>query len=136
VIGSVPGGSRSASGQLLISDNVCALYDQTQVHKTGSTIPIKLELCDPAGSNLSSSSIVVHATSLHFLSGSVPDVTPIDSGAANPDNDFRFDSALAAGGGYVYNLSTTGLAAGQWALDFTVSGDPTLHSVQFIIKNS
>jgi hypothetical protein len=136
VTGTVPGGSRSTGGQLLISYNICALYDQTQVHKTGSTIPIKLELCDAAGHNVSSSSIVVQASKLHLLSATGPDVTPVDSGNANPDNDFRFDSTLGNGGGYIYNLSTAGLAAGQWAIEFAAGDDPTHHTVQFIIKKS
>jgi hypothetical protein len=134
VTGAVPGGSRSASGQLLISYKICALYDQTQVKKAGSTIAIKLELCDAGGRNVSSSGVTVQATYLMYLSGSVPNVTPDDSGNANPDQDFRFDGSLATGGAYIYNLSTKGLSPGQWGLFFTAGADPTPHSVDFLLK--
>ena len=43
---------------------VCLLYDLTKAAKAGSTIPIKIKLCDDAGTNLSSASLVVHATNV------------------------------------------------------------------------
>ena len=133
VTGAVPGGGRSAAGDLKIAFNVCVLYDQTQVKKSGSTIPIKLQLCDAHGVNVSSPNIVVHAVYLQYLSGSVPNVTPDDSGNANPDNDFRF-VGIGTTGGYIFNLSTKGLAPGVWAMFFTAGSDPTFHSVQFVLK--
>jgi hypothetical protein len=55
-------------------------------------------------------------------------------GNANPDNDFRFDSSLGVGGGYIFNLSTKGLNPGTYRLQFTVTGDPIGHSVLFGVK--
>ena len=52
-----------------------------------------------------------------------------DAGNANPGHYFRFDS-----GGYIYNLRTAGYAPGTYTLGFTVGGDPTPHTVQFVIK--
>ena len=55
----------------------------------------------------------------------------VRAAAANPDFDFRYDASLP---GYIYNLSTKGLATGTWALNFTIPGDPTSHSVQFDVR--
>ena len=133
VTGAVPGGGRSANADLVIAYNICVLYDQNQVKKVGSTVPIKLQLCDANGSNVSMASIVVHALSLQYVSGSVPNLTPDDSGNANPDNDFRF-TGIGTTGGYIFNLSTKGLASGTWDLIFTAGADPTFHSVQILLK--
>ena len=134
VTGAVPGGGRSAPGDLKIAYNICVQYDQTQVKKAGSTIPIKLQLCDANGANLSAPNIVVHATYVMFVSGTVPPVTPDDSGNANPDNDFRFDGTIGTTGGYIFNLSTKGLFAGAWSLHFMAGADPTDHSVGFLLR--
>ncbi len=109
---------------------VCPLYDPTKAHKAGSTIPIKLQLCDNSGNDLSSSSITVHATSVTLVSTSVSGVVQ-DSGNANPDGDFRFDSSLGNTGGYIFNLSTKGLVPGTYSLSFTVTGDSFVYAVLF-----
>jgi hypothetical protein len=54
-----------------------------------------------------------------------------DSGNANPDLDFRYDAAL---GGYIFNLSTKGYAAGTYALRFTAGADPTTHTALFAVR--
>ncbi|MBK5294234.1 MAG: PxKF domain-containing protein [Acidobacteriia bacterium] len=113
--------------------NICLLYDPTKAVKSGSTIPIKLQLCDGTGNNRSGANIAVHAISLTRVSdSSLGDVQ--DSGNANPDNDFHFDSALGGTGGYIFNLSTKGLAAGTYKLTFTVTGDSLSYAVQFQVK--
>jgi len=112
--------------------NICPLYDQTRALRSGATFPIKLELCDANGNDISSPSIVVHATGLVATSGFSGPVD--DSGNANPDNDFRFDSTLGSTGGYIFNLSTKGVASGTYALQFTAGNDPMMHSVTFGVK--
>jgi len=109
------------------------LYEQTKAVKSGATIPIKLQLCDASGANLSSPSIVLHATSLVQLSTNTSEVVQ-DAGNANPDSDFRYDPALGGSGGYIFNLKTTGLATGTYRLSFTVSGDSATYSVLFQVK--
>jgi Beta-propeller repeat len=112
---------------------VCALYDQSVAVHLGATIPIKLQLCDAAGTDVSSSGVVVHATGLKLISTSTPaDVE--DSGNSNPDDDFRFDSTLGATGGYIFNLKTSDLSSGTWGLSFTATGDPVAHSASFAVK--
>jgi hypothetical protein len=116
-----------------VSYAICPLYDQTKAHSSGSTVPIKVSLCDAAGNDVSSSATVVTATGLVETSTNAPGV--LDStGGANPDNNFRFDPTLGTSGGYIYNLSTRGLTTGTYAVNFTVSGDPMPHSVQFEVR--
>jgi hypothetical protein len=99
--------------------SLCLLYDPTKSAKQGSTIPLKFQLCDANGNNLSSSSIVVHATGITKVDNTASGVLD-DSGNANPDYDFRYDPTL---GGYIYNLSTKSLTTGTWKVAFTVGGD-------------
>jgi len=108
---------------------VCPLFDQTRSVKSGATFPIKLQLCDTNGNDLSASVIVVHATSVTAISG-VPGTLDAP-GNANPDNDFRFDATLGPTGGYIFNLSTGGLASGTYSLQFTAGSDPVTHTVNF-----
>ncbi|MGI8836906.1 MAG: hypothetical protein ACR2H4_09750 [Pyrinomonadaceae bacterium] len=60
----------------------------------------------------------------------------VDSGNANPDYTFRYDSTLGgAGGGYIFNLSTKSLAAGQYVLSFYVGSDRSFfYTVKFEVK--
>jgi hypothetical protein len=111
----------------VIEYNICAQYDQTRSVHSGATYPIKLELCDVNGNNVSSGNVVVHATQITATSGFSGPVD--DSGNANPDNDFRF-----VGLGYIFNLSTVGLASGSYMLQFTSGSDPVTHSVGFGVK--
>ena len=112
-----------------VAFGVRTVFDQAKPHRAGSTIPIKLQLIDSAGNNVSGGSIVVQATQLALVASTAASA-PDDAGGANPDSNFRFDSSLA---GYIYNLRTDGLAAGTYRLSFIATGDPTVHSVQFVI---
>jgi hypothetical protein len=120
--------SASGSGTLTVGYGIVALYDQTKVHHSGSTIPIKLEIVDANGNNLSSAGTVVTAVGISLVSTTTYGAAE-DAGNANPDNNFRF-----TGDSYTYNLKTTGLATGVYNLYFRVGTDPTLHTVQFQIQ--
>jgi len=111
---------------------ICAQYDQTRSVQGGATFPIKLQVCDANGNNLSSPSTVLHATAIIAASGAAGPVQ--DSGDANPDNDFRNVGGAGQNSGYIFNLSTSGLATGTYALQFTVTGDPALHTVFFGVQ--
>jgi predicted extracellular nuclease len=120
----------SDTATLSVSFNICLLYDPTKAVKSGATYPIKIQLCDGNGSNVSSAGIVLHAVNIQQVSSSAyGDV--ITAGNANPDNNFRFDSS---GGFYILNLKTTGLSTGTYKLYFTAGDDPVLHSVEFQVK--
>jgi hypothetical protein len=116
-----------------ITYGVCVLYDQTKAVQSGSTIPIKVELCNAGAADLSTAAIVVTATGVTRVSTSAAGALEA-SGNANPDNNFRFDSTLGSGGGYIYNLSTKGLGTGTYALTFRATNDPVAHIVQFQVK--
>jgi len=130
-----PGGLTSSNynitfvdGTLYVGFNICLGYDPTKSKQSGSTVPIKIQLCSASGANLSSASIPVRATYVVRVTTNTP--APLeDAGNANPDDNFRFDA-----GSYIFNLKTTGYATGTYLLGFTVAGDPTTHTVQFSIK--
>ena len=113
---------------------ICPLYDQDKAHRLGSTVPIKLQLCDAAGTNLSAAGIAVQATGLTKQDNTVSPVE--DSGSANsPDDNFRYDAMLGGDGGYIYNLSTKDLSTGTWVLSFTVNGVAhSTYTVRFDVK--
>src|SRR5215831_9522410 len=112
---------------------VCLLYDPIKAVNSGATIPVKLQLCDASANDLSSSSIIAHATSVTQVSTSIS-VPVEDSGNANPDNDFRFDATLGATGGYIFNLKTTRLTTGTYNLNFIVTGDTATYAAPFQVK--
>ena len=118
----------SDTATLSVTFNICLLYDPTKAVKSGATYPIKIQLCDINGNNVSSADIVVHATNVQQVStlamGEV-----ITSGNANGDTDFRFDN-----GSYILNLKTTGLSTGTYKLYFTAGADPVTHSVEFQVR--
>jgi sugar lactone lactonase YvrE len=116
-----------------VTYGIFPLYDPTKMVNSGAVIPVKLYLGDVNSMDVSSASVVLHATGLTLASTGTSGVL-MAAGDANPDMDFRFDPTLGPSGGYIFNLKTTGLTTGTWQLSFTVSGDPVTHSVSFQIK--
>jgi hypothetical protein len=135
-----PGGLTSAnyaitfkSGTLKVGYNVCALFDQSKSAQSGSTLPVKLQLCDASGADRSSASTAVQVTGVVMVTTQAPQALN-DSGSANPDLNFRYDAALGPSGGYIFNLSTKGYPTGTFLLNFSAAGDPTPHAVQFSVR--
>jgi hypothetical protein len=123
-------GTGSSTASALIQQvqyGVCSAYDPTRAVKSGATFPLKLYLCDASNNDVSSSGITVQATSIFMTSGYTG--TPEDAGNSNPDSNFRYDSTIGPFGGYIFNLSTKGLASGTYGLTFTVNNDPTTHTL-------
>jgi predicted extracellular nuclease len=121
----------SGIGTLTVQYAVCMLYDAGRAVKSGGVYPIRIQLCDASGTNVSEPDVPV--TALH-----VRRVLPLDTatevsgaGEANPDDRFRFDSTLA---GYVFNLLTSGLVPGVYTLSFTAGADPAAHVVEFRVR--
>lgn len=113
-----------------VSFAVCLQFDNTRAYRAGSTVPIKLRLCDASGANVSSHAITLTATGVVQVSTSAPGVLE-DAGNSNPDNEFRH---TASGDAYEFNLKTTGFATGTYALTFTATGDPIPHEVLIQIR--
>ena len=111
-----------------VSYRICVLYDGTKANQTGSTLPIKIQLCDASGQNRSLVDRVLTATGIAIVSGG-PAGPLSAAGNANPGNVFRFDA-----GTYLFNLKLSGFGGGVYHLRFTVSGDPIEHAVQFTVR--
>jgi hypothetical protein len=105
-------------GKLTVGYNVCPQYDPLQAHQPGSTIPLRVVLCDVSGNAVSAPNTVLAATGISSADG-LTVLPAAASGNANPGNTFRF-----SGGVYVYNLSLRNAAvpSGAWKLLFTVNG--------------
>ena len=127
------GNAASVSSTFAVSYAVCSLYDSTRAVRSGSTLPLKIALCDAAGNDASRLEVAVHATSLTQVSTSASN-NVADAGNSNPDHDFRFDPTLGSAGGYIFNLQTTGLSTGTYMLSFTAGTDPATHSVYFQVR--
>jgi 6-phosphogluconolactonase (cycloisomerase 2 family) len=115
------------------SFGVCALFDQDKAVRRGATLPVKIQVCDSAGNNLSSASLTVHATSIVQTLTSATGAVQ-DSGNANPDNDFRYSPTLGGSGGYIFNLSTKAIATGTYRLNFTIGGGSDTYRVEFQVR--
>jgi hypothetical protein len=113
-----------------VNYGLVVLFDQSKAHKSGSTVPVKVQLVDANGANVSSPSNTVHAVSVLQIS-SQASTTLDDSGNANPDFDFRYDSGLE---GYLFNLKTNGYQTGTYKLNFVVSNSATVYSVNFQVR--
>jgi subtilisin-like proprotein convertase family protein len=128
----VAGNAATHASPYAVAYGVRLLYDAGKAHQSGSTIPVKLQLTDAHGANVSAAGVVVTALQVVKLSDYAPGEVE-DAGNANPDDNFRFTGA-GGDGGYVFNLKTTGLTRGTYALVFKAGADPTTHAAQFQIK--
>ena len=120
--------SATDSVDYIVAFGVCPLYDVAKPKPAGSVVPLKFQLCNNTGGNLSSPSITVNSLGLTYVSTNV-DGAVEDAGSANPDDNFRYSS-----GYYIYNTSTKGKGSGTWAMRFRATGDPTIHRLQFELK--
>jgi hypothetical protein len=103
-----------------------ALSDPGRAKRSGSTIPLKLEITNDAGANLGSTDLAIQAL---FVADQDANPAPLQSpGNADPDDLFQYDPRT---GIYQFNLKTTGYSPGLYTLYFQVGDDPTLHSLSF-----
>src|SRR5262249_41683269 len=112
------------------------LGDYSKAKEPGSTLPVKLEVTDYNGVNLSSTDLLVKAVGIAPAGSYAPTMPAQDTGEANPNGLFRYDPTL---GGYIFNLklvdaSGKGLTEGDYTLFFTIGDDPTLHTFRFSVK--
>jgi len=110
------GNTSSASATYAVRIDVRAAFDQAKPAKSGSTLPVKIQLLDAAGVSRRAAPVV--ATGVRAVGGSA--VLPAQwPGNSNPGGAFDFD---VSNGVYQFNLKTTGLAPGAYELLFSVAG--------------
>jgi PKD domain len=119
-----------ATATITIAYEARTLTDLSRAFNAGRTIPIKLQLLDAAGFNVSAANIGLTALRLARVNsdGTRTAVALQDSGNANPGNLFRYDAGLQ---GYIFNLSTKNLGVGQYEFAWGAVGDPTEHVLRF-----
>jgi hypothetical protein len=96
----------------------------------GSTIPVKFQLMDAAGSYISTA---IAAITVQLYSADQPVGDPIDAtstSGADSGNTFRYD---ATGNQYIYNLNTSGLSQGTWQIRATLD-DGTVKTAFISLK--
>ncbi len=114
-----------------LGNKVKSLLDPTKAYKSGSTVPVKVQLLSSHGENISSAATPLVARGLRLIGGNTTS-SVVDSGNANPDNNFRYDSGIE---GYIYNLSTKGLTPGVYVLSFYSGSDRVyFYTVEFEVK--
>jgi hypothetical protein len=122
--------SSTGSTYVPVPYNICPLSDQSRPVQAGATIPVKLQLCDGYGANLSSPGLVLTGTQLKRVSDN--EVVPLrSSGRSNADSIFRYDPTLR---GYIFTVSTTGLTPGTYQLSFAVGDEPLEYPVHFDVR--
>jgi hypothetical protein len=112
------------------SYSVSLLYDSSRSVKSGAAYPIKLQVYNASGVNVSSSSLAVTAQGI-VKRDSAPDGALQETGNANPSFGFRYDASL---GGYIYNVSTGGLSPGTYVVQFTVGNTSTVYEAPFNVR--
>jgi hypothetical protein len=100
---------------------VCELYDWTKSQRAGANYTIKIELCDAAGTNVSSEGIVLTAIEVVDKDGTTFRLEPNFSGGSNDGFVFRYN---ATDNSYIYNLKTDDFPAGASRLGYVTSPAP------------
>jgi hypothetical protein len=99
------------------------LYNPATPHRSGATVPIKLQLLNAVGSNVSAPGTVVTFTSL----------SPSPAPGAPPSGSFTYRT-FRQSPGYQLNVRTARYPAGTYTLSFTAGSDPTTHTAQFVVS--
>ena len=107
------------------------LFRQEHAYRQGAVVPIRLQLLDPTGVNVSSPSLLLTATGLVRKDSTAAPLVVEDAGNTNPDDTFRYDAALQ---GYAFNLSAKGLASGTWELRFSAGANSPEYAITFDVR--
>jgi hypothetical protein len=109
-----------------VAYRVCVPSDgDRDSYRSGGVVQLRLTLCNTAGHSFARPNIVLHATGVDDGPATAP-------GNSQPGNNFRYSDD--DGGSYRYNLKTTGLAVGTHRFTFTITGDPTTHTIPVVIR--
>ncbi len=124
------GNPASKTVNYTVAYGVKTLHDPTKLHKSGSTVQLELQLVNAAGLNLSSAGVAVTAVSVTRVSSSATGAIE-EYNDDDPDSNFTFQNGQNL---YRFKLKTTGYAAGTYLLSFRAGNDPTIHTVEFRIR--
>ena len=126
----VAGNTTTASVTYSVAYRICLQYDPLKALPRTGTVPIKLQLCDASGNNLSSAAITLVAV-YQDNPGQLP--SPNFQGSSNTGYEFRFGS-----GSYIYNLDPNqppALGIGTHTLYFVVKGTAApVYAAPFTLK--
>jgi hypothetical protein len=117
------------AGAVTVTFDTPTLFDEAMPVKSGANLPIKVQLRDASGTNLSSPATRVSLATPVALAGPTGTAVP-----RQPTGSFKFVNNRDNGPMYQYDLKTTGLGRGTYTLYFTVAGDPFTHSLAFTIR--
>jgi len=115
--------STSAALTQQVAYKVQLLDNQAGTSTSGTTVQVKLQLHDAAGTNLSAARIMMG----HLIA-----LSPGPKARKAPIGTFTF-LTLDQGRGYQLNVETAGYPAGTYTLSFTAGDDPTYHTAKFVI---
>jgi hypothetical protein len=121
--------STVAEFQLANVYEIDTLYNANKANRSGSIVPLKVEITDDAGNNLGSIDVLVQALFVVDQNGN--QVALQSPGNSNPGYLFRYDPLTDT---YQFNLKTTGYASGLYTLYFAVGDDSTLYSLSFSVS--
>ncbi|MDR7361038.1 pullulanase X25 domain-containing protein [Nocardioides marmoribigeumensis] len=97
-------------------------YDASKSNRAGSTVPVKVQLVDATGTNVSAPGTTLTVTG--FSPSPAPGTAP--SGT--------FTSMTSAQGAYYQlNVRTTRYPKARYQLSFTATGDPTVHTATVVV---
>src|SRR5262249_3075541 len=102
--------------------------DGTSIFKLGSTVPVKFQL---TGTYAGVTNLVAHLSVAQVSGAITGDFSEaISTATADSGNTFRYDAQSST---YIFNLATSGLSKGTWALKIDL-GDGVPHTVNFSLK--
>jgi hypothetical protein len=114
-----------------VGQKLAPLFDQTKAYSSGSTLPVKVQLLDANGGNLSSSTIPLSIRSIKLI-GQPTLANVVSPGNGTSDTAFRYDSTVP---GYIYNLSLKNYAPGRYAMSIFAGADHNFfYNVEFQVR--
>ncbi len=101
--------------RLVDDDRTCQQYRAGHAVPAGASASLRIAVCDVGGVAPDNPTVRLRAISVDASS------VPLDSGDANADGWFRWDERASH---HVFNLDTTGLAAGSHTVEVRIDADP------------
>jgi len=127
------GNASSVTVTYIVTYAICPQFDQEKEHNSGSAVPVRIQICDFFGTNLSSAMIEVTAEAIVHVTSNTS-YPPQDEGNSSPGGVFRHVGGTGPEAGYLFNVMTKDLPAGQYRFRFSVTEDPIIHDVRFILR--